>query len=200
MRKLILSIVVSADGMIARADGDISWFLTDEAYEREMFALLQRVSAMLFGRVSYQLLAEYWPKAGTPAADAAPGGFTSKEREVEFARLMNTIPKIVFSRTLSRADWGPATLIKDDAGGEVARMKEQPGNDLVLFAGANIASTFMNLDLVDEYRLLVHPILLGDGISLFKNLSAERRLKLVDAKTFPSGVALLQYERDRSSP
>lgn len=195
MRKLIVSMMVSLDGMIAGPDGDQSWFLTDDVFEREMLGLLRRVDGMLFGRVSYQLLAEYWPIAGTPASGEAPGGFTSKEREVEFTGLMNSIPKIVFSRTMSRAEWGPATLIKDDAAGEVARMKEQPGKDLVLFAGANLASTFIELDMVDEYRLYIHPIVLSNGISLFKDLSVERRLKLLHAKAFPSGVVLLQYAR-----
>jgi dihydrofolate reductase len=197
MRNVILAMMVSADGMTARSDGDLSWFLTDEAFEAEMLGLLRSVDAMLFGRVSYELLAGYWPTAGTQSSGEAPGGFTTKEREIEFARLMNSIPKVVFSRTLGRAEWGPATLIRGNIAGEMAAMKKQPGRDLVLFAGANLASQFMNLDLVDEYRLLVHPIVLGTGIPLFKDVAAERALRLAEARTFPSGVVVLRYERDR---
>lgn len=113
---------------------------------------------------------------------------------------MNSIPKIVFSKTLKKADWGPATLIRENVAQEIARMKREPGKDLVLFAGAGIASTFMNLDLIDEYRLLVHPIVLGKGISLYKDVKEEHTLKLTRTKTFSSGVVLLQYERDRSAP
>jgi dihydrofolate reductase len=198
MRKLILSMNVSLDSLTARPNGDLAWFLSDEEFEREMLALLRSVDAMLFGRVSYQLLAEYWPTAGTPTSADAPGGFTSKEREKEFARLMNSIPKVVFSRTLTQVEWGPSRLVGDNLPEEIATMKGQPGRDLVLFAGANLASTCINLDLVDEYRLLVHPILLGKGIPLFKDLRAEHRLRLQRARTFPCGVVLLQYERDRS--
>jgi dihydrofolate reductase len=197
MRKVILSMMVSLDGMTARADGDLSWFLSDEAFETEMLAVLRSVDAMLFGRISYELLADYWPTAGTRTSADAPGGFTSEERELEFAQLMNSIPKIVFSRTLTQAEWGPARLIRGNVADEIATMKAQPGKDVVLFAGADLASHFMKLDLVDEYRLMVHPIVLGRGIPLFKDAGAERALKLREARTFPSGVVLLRYERDR---
>jgi len=196
MRKLILSIMVSLDGMIARPDGDLEWFLTDEGFESEMLDLLRNVDGMLFGRKSYELLAGYWPTAGTSASAEAPGGFTSQERQVEFARLMNTTPKIVFSRTLEQADWGPATLVREVDPDEIAKLKQQPGKDLVLFAGASLASEFLKLDLLDEYRLMVHPIVLGQGIPLVQGLTQERKLRLVRAKTCASGVVTLQYERD----
>lgn len=199
MRNVILSMAVSLDGSIARADGDLGWFLTDDGFEVEMLSLLHSVDAMMFGRVAYQLLAEYWPFAGTPASGDAPGGFTSKAREIEFAGLLNSIPKIVFSRTLTKAEWGPATIVRENISREIARMKQEPGKDLVLFAGANIGSTFVNLDLVDEYRLLVHPIVLARGLSLFKNVMEERKLKLLRTKSFDSGVVLLHYARDRAA-
>lgn len=199
MRKIILSMMVSADGHIARPDGDLGWFRTDAEFEEEMLALLGSVDAALFGRVSYELLAQYWPSAGDTALGEAPGGFTSVERQIEFARLMNSLPKIVFSRTSrTRLDWTPARLVSDIAG-EMARLKEQPGKDLVLFAGAGIAAAFMNLDLVDEYRLMVHPIVLGQGIPLFRDVREERALALLDARTLPSGVVLLRYRRQRDA-
>lgn len=196
MANMILSMMVSLDGMIARADGNLDWFRTDEEFEEEMLGLLNRVDALLFGRVSYELLSAYWPTAGE-STDEAPGGFTSVERQIEFARLMNSTPKVVFSRTLDRAGWGPARIIKQDVAGEVARMKREAGKDLVLFAGAGIAATFMNLDLVDEYRLMVHPIALGAGIPLFGGLEQERALELTAARALPSGVVLQTYRRVR---
>jgi dihydrofolate reductase len=197
MRRVILSIAISLDGYIARPDGNLDWFLSGDDFEVEMLALLRSVDAMLFGRVAYELLASYWPSAGTLAAGDAPGGFTSKEREREFARLMNEIPKVVFSKTLEKASWGPVTLVRENIAEEIARMKQQPGKDLVLFAGAGIASTFMNLDLLDEYRLVVHPIVLGQGIPLVKDVRQERNLKLMVAKPLTSGLVILQYARDR---
>jgi dihydrofolate reductase len=198
MSKMILSMMVSLDGMIAGADGDLDWFRTDEEFEREMLGLLKSVDAFLFGRVAYQLLSGYWPTAGS-SAEEAPGGFTSKQREIEFAGLMNSTPKVVFSRTLERAEWGPARIVKDDVAGEVARMKRQAKKDLVLFAGAGIAATFMNMDLIDEYRLMVHPIALGEGVPLFGGLEQVRALELASARALPSGVVRQIYRRDRSA-
>jgi RibD C-terminal domain len=119
MRKLILSMMVSLDGMIARPDGDLGWFLSDGEFESEMLDLLRNVDSILLGRVSYQLLADYWPSAGTPAASEAPGGFTSRNREIAFARLMNSIPKVVYSRTLTRgrAPRQALFLLRAGAGG-----------------------------------------------------------------------------------
>lgn len=199
MRKLILSMLVSLDGHTARSDGDLSWFRTDEKFEEDMLALLRSVDAVLFGRVSYQSLAEFWPTAGTEATGEAPGGFTSKAREIEFARLLNALPKVVFSRTLTETAWKPARIVSDDAAGEVARMKREAGKDLVLFAGAGLATSFMNDDLVDEYHLLVHPIVLGRGIPLFSGVQAERPLALESARSLPSGVVSLRYRRERGA-
>jgi dihydrofolate reductase len=197
MRKIILSIMVSADGFIARADGNIDWFLTDAGFEEEMLTVLNGVDAMLFGRKSYELLADFWPTAGAPGSPDAPGGFTSRERAIEFARLMNTIPKIVFSSTLRQLSWGPGELVQHDVPGAIVRLKAAPGRDLVLFAGAGLAQTFMQLDQIDEYRLMVHPVMLGTGIALFEGASPERPLTLRSAQTFSSGVVLLRYDRAR---
>lgn len=198
MAKVILSMMTSLDSLTARSDGDLEWFVSDERFEDEMLSLLRSVEAMMFGRVSYQLLADFWPRAGTPGWPDAPGGFTSEARALEFARLMNSILKVVFSRTLSEAAWSPARLVRENVAEEVAQMKAQASKDLVLFAGADLASTFMHLDLVDEYRLMVHPIVLGNGIALFGKVEAERPLRLLGAEAFPSGIVLLHYERDRT--
>lgn len=195
MKKLILSMMVSLDGRTARADGDLSWFLTDGDFEREMLELLDSVDGILLGRVSYEELAEYWPSAGTPSSADAPGGFTSDEREVAFARRMNDLPKIVYSRTLADPAWGPTTVVREVRAEDVARMKREPGKDLVLFAGATLARSFVDLDLIDEYRLMVHPIVLGRGLPLFDGVDREQPLKPVRTETFGSGVVLLQYER-----
>jgi dihydrofolate reductase len=116
----------------------------------------------------------------------------------DFGRLMNSIPKVVFSRTRSEAAWGPVRLVRENVAEEIARMKTQAGKDLVLFAGADLAATFMNLDLVDEYRLMIDPIVLGNGIALFGKVEAERPLRLLGVDAFPSEVVLLRYERNRT--
>lgn len=204
MRKLILSMMLSADGRTARASGDLGWFLTDADFEDEMLGLLRGVDGMLFGRTSYRLLAEYWPTAAEPGAPDAPGGFTSRERAVEFARLMNTLPKLVISTQPGGLGWGPAERIGGDLLADVRRLKAEPGRDLVAFAGATAARSLMRLDLIDEYRLMLHPVLLGKGLSLFDARPPElplpeQPLALLGARTFSSGVVLLRYARDRAA-
>lgn len=196
MRKLILSMMVSLDNRTARADGDLGWFRTDGDFELDMLELLHNVDGILLGRVSYELLAAYWPTAGTANAEEAPGGFTSREREVAFAERMNTLPKIVYSRTMDHPTWGPAKVMREVLADDVEKMKRDANKDLVLFAGATLASAFINLDLIDEYRLMVHPVLLGRGLPLFEDVAKEHPLRLMRAKTLSSGVVLLHYERE----
>jgi dihydrofolate reductase len=196
VRKIILSMMVSLDMQIARADGNLDWFRSDTEFEAEMLQLLRAVDGMMFGRVSYELLAQYWPSAGSGDA-AAPGGFSSREVEEEFARLMNSVPKRVYSRTLKSAEWGPVTLSNEVSSADVEQLRRQPGRDLVLFAGANLASEFIRQDLIDEYRLMVHPLAIGNGIPLFQGLTAELPLELQRCRVLPCGVALLQYARAR---
>jgi len=197
MRKIILSMMLSADGKTARADGDLGWFRTDADFEDEMLSLLDGVDGMFFGRTSYQLLAEYWPSADAPGAGDAPGGFTSRERALAFTRRMNQLPKLVVSNTLRELPWGPAQRLGGDLAAHVARLRAEPGKDLVVFAGARTAQSFMRLDLIDEYRLMLHPLLLGRGQPLFDDLDVELPLARIGARSFASGVVLLRYARAR---
>ena len=199
MRKLILSMMLTADGMTARTDGDLGWFRTDPDFEVEMLALLNRVDGMLFGRKSYLLLADYWPNAAAPGAPDAPGGFSTRERAFAFTRLMNATPKLVVSRTLETLAWGPSQLIRGDLAAALRRLKALPGRDLVVFAGATLARSCIELDLVDEYRLMLHPLLLGRGLGLFTGLPEERPLHLLESKSFSSGVVLVRYEPEQDA-
>lgn len=196
MSRVLLSMMVTLDGRIAGPGGDLDWFRSDRDFEDEMLGVLRRVDAMLFGRVAYLELARYWPTAGTSDQDA-PGGFSSRDVAREFADLMNRIPKVVYSRTLTEATWGPARIVSDDIAGDLAAMTAAATGDLVVFAGGSLASTLVDQDLIDEYRLLVHPTVLGPGTPLFQDISATRHLRLARTRTFPSGVVLLQYDRGR---
>ncbi|HEX6099908.1 MAG TPA: dihydrofolate reductase family protein [Thermoanaerobaculia bacterium] len=196
MSKVILSVMVSLDGLMAGRDGDLEWFRTDAEFESEMFTVLRGVDAILLGRVSYQLLGDYWPNAES-SEEEAPGGFTSEAQGAAFAHLMNTIPKVVYSRTLERAEWGPVRIVRGDIEKDLERMKRESSKDLVLFAGARTARYFIEHDLLDEYRLMVHPTILGEGLPLFTPETPRRELKLLRTRTFTSGVTLLHYERVR---
>lgn len=182
MRSLTLSMLVSLDGFIARPDGDLSWFRTGPVFDDDVLATLRGVDAMLLGRIAYEALATYWPGAGSIAT-------TPAQREI--AALMNDIPKIVASRTLRDPAWGPARVIRD-LPAETAALKQQPGRELVAFAGARLARTLIEHGLVDRYRFYVHPILLGAGIRLLDGLS-ERALSVVGVRSQPTGVTVVEY-------
>ncbi|HTU58607.1 MAG TPA: dihydrofolate reductase family protein [Polyangiales bacterium] len=192
MRKLILCMMTSLDGLTARENRDLEWFLADPEFEADMIALLGSVDGMLFGRVAYEELKQFWPTAGTTDAKSAPGGFTSDANRIEFARLMNSVPKLVISRTLDRLEWGPGRVLGGDLAQEIAALKRENGRDLVFFAGAKSAAELLALGVFDEYRLLVHPIVLGKGLPLFAN-APERPLTLRDTRTYPCGVVKLHY-------
>jgi dihydrofolate reductase len=132
------------------------------------------------------MMVNFWP-----TGDANP---SSSANHVAFARVWKTMPKMVFSKTLERAGWNTA-VVRDNIADEVAKLKRQPGNDLMLFGGADIASTFARLGLIDEYRLFVHPVVLGGGKPLFGRSNDRLSLGLFDARTFDPGVVLLRYQQ-----
>jgi dihydrofolate reductase len=189
MRKIFLHIFVSVDGFIEGTDQDLSWMAADGEFEEYINGVLGSIDSMIFGRRSFELLAQYWPTAEeNPAAAADPA---RPERHIEAARMMNAKEKIVFSRTLKATDWANSTIISGDFATEVARVKQRPGRDIALFAGAGLATSFMRLGLIDEYRLLVNPILLGRGTPLFQGGYDRMKLDLVQTRTFGSGAILL---------
>ena len=110
---------------------------------------------------------------------------------------MNRVPKIVFSRTLEKAEWNNTRLIKDHVAEEILKLKQQPGRDLALFGSANLMSTLMQLDLIDEHRIMVNPVILGSGNPLFKRTKDKLNLKLIKTRTFGNGNVLLCYQPDR---
>jgi len=131
------------------------------------------------------LMESYWPTVlKKPNASG---------HALEHARWVENVPKIVFSKTLTEVTWNNTRLIKDNIVEEVNKLKEQPGKDLAIFGSPGLASTFMNLGLIDEYKLTVHPIILGNGISAFTNNSRKNTLKLLESKTLKSGVITLHY-------
>ena len=180
MRKLVFAINVTLDGF---AD-DEAVIADDELHE--FYAGLLRLSdAVLYGRVTYELLASYWP--------LAPDLPSSTPSEVEFANEINRVPKIVFSKTLKSVEWNNSRLVRGDAVEEIKRLKAQPGKDLQI-GGLTLVSSLVDLGLIDEYWLVVQPIVLGRGKRLFKGLQERIPLRLIDTRAFKSGVVVLHYE------
>ncbi len=177
MRKLIMWNVMSLDGFVEGRNRDICWHSDIWGPELETLSIEQgkEIGALLFGRVTYELMASYWPTA----------------EKTEIAAYMNALPKYVFSRTLKKADWNNTTLMKENAAGEVARLKREAGKDIFVFGSADLSSHVMPL--FDEFRIGVAPLFLGQGTPLFKSQKDRANLKLLDAKPHSTGVVILRY-------
>ena len=182
MRKLIYSMGVSLDGYIAGPDGEIDWSGPDEELHSFHNRQTREVGAHLCGRRLYEEML-YWE-----TADQNP---SAAEHELEFARIWQDLPKIVFSTTLENVE-GNARLVRDGIADEVAKLKQQPGKDLAV-GGAGLAATLARLGLIDEYRLFVSPVVLGGGTRFFPDLEARIDLELVETRTFGSRVVYVRY-------
>jgi dihydrofolate reductase len=181
MRKIIVANLASLDGFIAGPNGEIDWFNVDKEFERYAVDFISTVDTMLYGRVTYQLMAGYWPTA------------SATENDPRIIDAMNSFPKVVFSKTLNKVEWKNARLVKDDIGGEISRLKQQPGKNMVIYGSGTIVSQLSQMGLIDEYRIFVSPIILGNGRQQFENIDHKLDLKLLETKTFGTGMVLLHY-------
>jgi dihydrofolate reductase len=181
MARLILFNLVTLDGFFAGPNGEIDWHRVDDEFNEFAVGQLEAAGGLVFGRVTYELMAGYWPSEEGPRDDPL------------VAAKMNGLPKVVFSRTMERADWANTSLVRgDDAVREMAGLKKRPGKDLYIFGSADLAGTFTRHRLIDEYRLLVNPVVLGRGRPLF---AGARRLDFehLSTRTFGNGNVLQCY-------
>jgi dihydrofolate reductase len=185
MRKIILMLSVSVDGFFEGPDHDLGWQVVDDELHRHFNEQLRPMGAFLSGRATYELMAGFWPTADLDPLSTAP--------MVEFAAIWRDMPKVVFSRTLERADWN-ATVVRDVVPEQIQQLKAEPGGDMAL-GGADLAAAFMRHDLIDEHRLYVHPVVIGQGRRLFGDHGPRIDLRLAGTRTFGSGVVLLHYQR-----
>jgi len=175
--------LVTLDGFF---EGPKSWELDwhDSVWgdELEKYSIEQSKSTgmLLFGRVTYEGMASYWPS-----------------QKCEIADFMNTIPKIVFSKTMKKAEWNNTTLVKGNAVEEVAKLKRQSGKNMFVFGSANLSSTLLEHDLFDEINLALAPVILGRGNPLFKASPDRLKMKLLEARPLKSGGVILRYEPER---
>lgn len=187
MSKVLFFMMVSANGFYERGRWDdhpdaLDWHNTDAEFERFAAEQLDAVGTLLFGRVTYEGMASYWP---TPEGIAG---------DPEVAGRMNALPKVVFSTTLERAEWENTRVVRGDPGAEIARLKRESGADAMLLASSDLAVSLAGQDLIDEYRILVNPVALAQGKPLLRGLPEDLRLRLLGARTFASGNVLLTYE------
>jgi len=183
MRKLIVSNLMSLDGFFEGSNHELDWFVIDADFLEYARTLLGEAAALLFGRRTYEHMAAHWP---TAPAD-------------EIAYKMNHLPKFVFSGTLDKAEWNNTTLVKDGYAEEILKLKQQDGKGaLVILGSAMLASHFLQYGLIDEYRVILNPVLLGHGQPLFPDLRNKFSLKLTRTKPLASGVIVLYYEPAKS--
>jgi dihydrofolate reductase len=182
MKKLIWSNMMTLDGFFEGPNRDIRWHNVDSEFVEFAIEQLGTVDTILFGRVTYAMMAEFWPSEYAKVSDPVT------------AEKMNSLPKLVFSKTLDKAEWNNTTLLKDITYEKITRLKQDPGKDLILFGSANLATTLINLNLIDEYRIMINPVILGAGTPLFMNVHKSINLKLVNSRVFRSGNVLLCYQ------
>lgn len=183
MGKLIYSMNVSLDGYVETPEHSLDWANVDEELHRWFNDRAREVDASLYGRRMYELMAGYWP-----TAESDP---SATEVEREFARIWKPMPKIVFSSTLSTVDWN-SRLVRGDVGDELAQLRTEFDGDLDV-GGATLAAEFIRRGLIEEYQLLVHPVVLGAGTPFFPELDSPIPLRLTETATFNSGVIYLGY-------
>ena len=181
MRKILAFLVVTVDGYYEGPNQEFDWPVVDEEFNEFALEQLDEVGTLLFGRVTYEGMASYWP---TPAAE---------QDDPRVAAKMNGLPKVVVSRTLDKAEWANTRLVKDDVAAELTKLKQQPGKDIAIFGSSDLTVSLLRMGLVDELRIMVHPVVLGAGRSLFRTATGRIGLELVKTRSFRSGSVMLYY-------
>ena len=178
MRRVIMQMSISLDGFVAPAKGapDHRSAPEDPQLKQTKLNWVRHAGTHAMGRVTYEEMASYWP--------------TSSD---EYAAPMNDLPKVVFSKTLERADWNDSRIARGELAEEIAKLRAEPGGDILAWGGASFAQALSRAQLVDEYRVVINPVALGGGLPLFKDLAEPIRLDLIDATTYASGEALHIY-------
>lgn len=184
MSKLIVSMMTSLDGFIEGPNRELDWPVESPGFDDYCDDMLDHTEAMLFGRVAYEMMVKYWPPAETDPAGTP--------RSRAFARKMNTLPKLVVSSSLERAAWSNTRVVRDHLAEEALALKQRP-KDSFVFGGAGLIASLRRLGLVDEYRVIVHPIVLGSGTPLFTEVAERFRLVPLRSQTLDSGVVVLAY-------
>lgn len=182
MRRIFLFMMVSLDGFFEGPNGDISWHNVDDEFNEFAVQQINEIDTLLFGRKTYEGMASYWPSEAARTNDPVVAG------------LMNSSPKIVISKTLEAADWENTRLVKANIAEEISKLKRRPGKDIAIFGSANLTVSLSQMGLMDEYRIMVNPVALGNGKSLFTGLNHKLNLKLLKTRLFKSGNVLLYYE------
>ncbi|MGA2296540.1 MAG: dihydrofolate reductase family protein [FCB group bacterium] len=182
MRKVIFQNMISLDGYFEGPNREIDWHNVDEEFNEIARAFLDTVDTLLFGRLTYQIMANYWPTELALNDDPI------------IANKMNNLSKVVFSKTLDKVDWQNSRLVKGNIAEEVARLKQAQGKDMAIFGSSDLALALIPDGLIDEIRIMINPIVLGEGKPIFAGIRNRINLKLIKTETFKSGNVALHYQ------
>lgn len=182
MRKIIVSNYVTLDGFFEGENHAIDWFIWDTTMAEYSKEILHSIDTILFGRVTYELMAGFWP---------APEAETAEDPEITNA--MNNLQKIVFFNTLEKAEWNNTKLVRGKAEEEVIKLKKQEGKDMVIFGSGLLTSSLTNAGLIDELRIVLNPLILGKGTPHFRNIDERIKLELLDVRSSANGNVMLIY-------
>jgi dihydrofolate reductase len=187
MRKLIFFMHTSLDGFVAGPNGEMNWIKLDEALFDFVGTMTDQADTALYGRVTYEMMQSYWPTAGDePNA--------SKHDKVH-SNWYNNVPKVVLSKTLNESELHNTKVISDHLSDNINHVKQQSGKNILIFGSPTASQSLLNEGLIDEFWLFVNPIILGQGMPLFKNVTGTTNLNLVESKTFPCGAIALHYKK-----
>lgn len=182
MRKVLSFNMITADGFFEGPNHAIDWHNVDAEFNEFAIEQLDSVDILIFGRVTYAMMASYWPSEVAIKNDPVVAG------------KMNAKAKIVFSGTLDKADWNNTRLAKNNIPAEISSLKAQPGKDLIIFGSSDLSVTLAQLGLIDEYRVMVNPLFLGSGKNILRGVAGRMDLKLLKTRTFRNGNVLLYYQ------
>ena len=184
MRQIYAFLLVSLDGYHAGTDGSLEWFRTDEEFERYSRGQGDVIDTIVMGRRTFEMMAAYWPTEEAAQEDPVVTAF------------MNDLPKIVASRTLTSHPWGPTTFVADDVAGHLAAVKAQPGKAIAIFGSSTLVGDLLPTGVIDELRVIVNPVVLGSGRSVFAGTAGPVGLHRTAVREFGNGNVLLTYRLD----
>ena len=200
MRRIVTFDWMSADGFFSGSDGDLSWVVPDDQQSKRAAMEISRFDTALFGRKTYELFAQFWPRAlddPQTAPDPHRPGLRSHEHRV-VAVALNAMTKLVFSTTLDAAPWNNSRVLRDFNPSHIAAMKRERGKDIVVFGSGSVVSQLTAHDLIDEYQFVMCPVLIGHGRPLLHDLPKRVGVTLAESQPYRSGDVMLRYVRERS--
>ena len=180
----------SLDGFVAGINGEMNWIKVDEAIFDFVGTMTDKADTALYGRVTYEMMQNYWPTAGEEP--------NASKHDKEHSAWYNKVAKVVLSKTLSEKGLDNTTVISDQLAENISKIKKQDGKNILIFGSPGASHSLMSQGLIDEFWLFVNPVLLGQGIPLFKNITEITKLKFIETKTFSCGVIALHYETIRN--